>query len=159
MLKYIIRRVLVFIPMLLAITAITYVLMVLLPGDPVTALIDPFSLQEGISQEYIDAQREKYGLNKPVPVRYVIWLGQLVRGNFGYSFMTGLPVIEMILGRLVPTLQLTFTALILGTIGGIILGVIAALRQYSYYDYILSFISLIGIAIPTFFLALIALFW
>lgn len=158
MLKYIIRRVLVFIPMLLAITAITYVLMVLLPGDPVTALIDPFSLQEGISQEYIDAQREKYGLNKPVPVRYVIWLGQLVRGNFGYSFMTGLPVIEMILGRLVPTLQLTFTALILGTIGGIILGVIAALRQYSYYDYILSFISLIGIAIPTFFLALIALF-
>ena len=144
--------------MIVAISAITYVLMDLAPGDPVTALIDPFSLQEGISQEYIDAQKRRYGLDKPMPVRYVIWLGQLVQGNFGYSFMTGQPVLFMIWQRLPATLELTFSALIIGTLGGVIFGVIAALRQYSVYDYALSFISLIGISIPTFFLALVALF-
>ena len=158
MVKYIIRRGLIAIPMMLAISMITYVMMNLLPGDPVTALIDPFSLQEGISQEYIDAQKRRLGLDKPIPVRYGIWLGQLVRGNFGFSYMTGQPVVKMIWGRMIPTLELTFTALIIGTLGGIVFGVIAALKQYSFYDYALSFVSLIGISIPTFFLALVALF-
>ena len=158
MVKYIIRRGLIAIPMMLAISMITYVMMNLLPGDPVTALIDPFSLQEGISQEYIDAQKKRLGLDKPIPVRYVIWLGQLLRGNFGFSYMTGQPAIKMIRGRMVATLELTFTALIIGTLGGIVFGVVAALKQYSFYDYALSFVSLIGISIPTFFLALVALF-
>ena len=152
MVKYIVRRVLI------AISMTTYVMMDLLPGDPVTALLDPRFLNEAISQEYIDAQKERFGLNKPLPVRYAIWLGQLVRGNFGFSYMTAQPVVKMIWGRLVPTLELTFTALVIGTLGGILFGVIAALRQYSFYDYALSFVSLIGISIPTFFLALVALF-
>ena len=155
---YIVRRALVALPMILAISMITYAMIDLAPGDPVTALIDPFSMQEGISQEYIDAQKKRYGLDKPVYVRYVIWLGQLVQGNFGYSFMTGRPVLEMIRQRLPATLELTFTALVIGTLGGVIFGVIAAIKQYSTYDYALSFVSLIGISIPTFFLALVALF-
>jgi peptide/nickel transport system permease protein len=93
-----------------------------------------------------------------VPVRYGIWLGQLVRGNFGYSYYTGQPVLKMIGQRVIPTLELTVAAMVLSTVLGVLFGVIAALKQYSIYDYSLSAVSLFGLSIPTFFFALGAMF-
>ena len=154
---YIARRALIAIPMIIAISFITYLMVNVAPGDPVSAMINPEAVGEW-TPEFFEARKRQLGLDKPLPVRYVVWLGQLVKGNFGYSYTTGQPVLFMIGQRMGPTLELTFAALMIGTLGGVAFGVVAAYRQYSVYDYALSFISLIGLSIPTFFLALVALF-
>lgn len=155
--KYILRRVIISIPMIVGISLITFVLVNLVPGDPLTAMIPPDLMAE-MSPAQLDAKRRQLGLDKPMFVRYFIWLGELARGNFGFSYLSREPVLKIILERIPPTLELTFAALVIGTFGGFIMGVIAALRQYSVYDYALSFVSLIGLSIPGFFMALIALF-
>ena len=157
MVRYIVRRFLIAIPMVLAISMITFVLANLAPGDPVTALMNPEEMA-AMTDEFIEARRRQLGMDKPIPVRYVVWLGQIASGNFGFSFATGKPVLSSIGRRFGPTLELTFTALFVGTAGGVILGVLAALKHYSVYDYALGFLSLIGLSIPVFFMALIALF-
>lgn len=151
--KVIIRRILIAIPLLLAITIASFTFINLAPGDPVSALIDPELGQGGSS----DALRERYGLNKPMYVRYGIWLRELVTGNMGYSYQSGQPVAEMVGRRILPTLELTFTAFVFSTVFGTIFGVVSALKQYSFYDYSLSVASLFGISIPNFFFALLAL--
>lgn len=153
--KYIIRRILVSVPMLLGISVITFVFINLAPGDPISAMIDPEEFQ-GLDDA--QAMRESLGLDKPIPVRYVLWLGEVLQGNFGYSYMSRQPVLDIIQSRMLATLELTITALIISTIAGTVFGVIAALRQYSFYDYSLSIVSLFGISIPTFFFALVALY-
>lgn len=153
MTKVIIRRLIIAIPLLLAITIVSFTFINLAPGDPVSALIDPELGQAGSS----DALRERYGLNKPIIVRYFIWLRELATGNMGFSYQSGQPVAEMIGRRVGPTLELTLTAFVISTIFGTLFGVISALRQYSIYDYALSVVSLFGISIPNFFFALLAL--
>ena len=153
--KYIIRRVLISLPMLLGISIITFMFINLAPGDPISAMIDPEEFQ-GLEQA--QKMRESLGLDRPIPVRYVLWLKEVVQGNFGYSYMSRQPVLDIIKSRMLATLELTTTGLIIATILGTVFGVIAALRQYSAYDYTLSIASLFGISIPTFFFALIALY-
>ena len=155
--KYILQRLLIAVPMVIAISAITFFLANMAPGDPILSMFTQEQLAF-VSPEFIENKRREYGLDKPVPVRYVLWLGQIARGNFGFSYASKRPVISKIRGRIGPTLELTFTALLIGTVGGTIFGVIAALKQYSIYDYVLSFISLIGLSVPVFFMALILLF-
>lgn len=154
MAAYIIRRLLLFIPMLLGITIITFVVMNLAPGDPIMAMISP---EDQLNEEDLDNMREALGLNKPIPIRYAIWLGEMLQGNFGYSYFTGRPVLERVGDRIWPTLELTGAALLISTVVGFIFGVMAALRQYSIWDYFLTVTSLIGLSIPTFFFALVAL--
>lgn len=153
--QYIVRRLLITLPMLLGITIVTFFFINLAPGDPISAMIDPNTAE--ILEDY-ERIRERLGLNKPLPVRYAIWLGQLLTGNFGYSYHSGEPVLTVVGKRLIPTLELTVTALILSTVFGTLFGVIAALRQYSIYDYGLSVVSLFGVSVPTFFFALVALY-
>ena len=155
--KYILRRILISIPMIVGISLITFVMVNLAPGDPLTAMIPPDLMAE-MSPAQLDAKKRQLGLDRPMMVRYFIWLGELVRGNFGFSFLSREPVLKIIWERIPPTLELTFAALVIGTLGGFVMGVIAALKQYSLYDYALSFASLVGLSIPGFFLALIALF-
>ena len=156
MTAYIARRLALMLPMLLGITTITFLLMNWAPGDPITSMIDPEQLVS-MSKEQVERKREQLGLNKPIPVRYVIWLGQVVRGNLGYSYITHLPVLENVLTRLGATMELVAAGLIIGTVGGVLMGVVSALRQYGTVDYILSTVALIGVSTPTFFFALIAL--
>ena len=119
-------------------------------------MIDPERGQELIENK--EALRRHLGLDKPVPVRYVIWLREIVQGNFGYSYHNGLPVLSLIYSRFWATMELTTTAIVMATLLGTLFGVIAALRQYSGYDYGLTVASLFGISIPTFFFALMALY-
>ncbi len=156
MAAYIVRRVLVFFPMLLGITAITFVVANLAPGDPLQAMMNPVEILN-VTEAQLERMRELMGLNKPIPVRYLIWLRELATGNFGYSYYTGGAVIDRIAGTLWLTLELTFAALVISTLLGLLFGVIAALRQYSFWDYALTVVSLIGVSIPTFFFALVAL--
>ncbi len=152
--KYIIRRTLIAIPMLIIISMMTYLFINLAPGDPLDAMIDP----EFFAGASSDLLRERMGLNKPIYIRYLIWLRELATGNFGYSYQFGIPVLDMIRDRIFPTLELTVVSLLASTLIGTGLGLIQALRQYSFFDYSLSVGALFGISIPAFFFALLALY-
>src|SRR5512136_1837715 len=102
MTRYIINRVLGTIPMMLAISIITFIFINVAPGDPIMAMINPAESQ--LTAQDIQRMRESLGLNKPVPVRYVLWLGQAVQGNLGYSYITSQPVLTRITQRLPATL-------------------------------------------------------
>src|SRR5688572_4014123 len=108
-----------------------------MPGDFVDALIPPTAIV-AYSPEQLEAMRENYGLNKPAYERYFIWLRELARGNLGHSLISGAPVRDEILQRLPATLRLTATSLLFGIIVGAILGIIAAVKQYSWLDQLLT---------------------
>ena len=153
MTQYITRRLLVSIPLLFGISIITFIIINLAPGDPLTALLDPED-QISLSVRDVEALRRELGLDRPGPVRYVIWLKEALTGNLGYSFQTKRPVIEMVLNKLPVTLSLMGVALALASSIGVVFGVISALRQYSIIDYSLSVVSFFMISIPQFFFAL-----
>jgi peptide/nickel transport system permease protein len=153
--RYILRRLLINIPVLLGITFITFVAYNLAPGDPIDAMVDPSVALEPAA---LEAKRQALGLDQPMLVRYGIWLGQAVQGNLGYSYRSGEPVIERVVQRLPATLQLTVTALLIAIGLGIPLGVLSALYQYSRLDYLLTLVAFSGISTPNFWLALGAIY-
>jgi peptide/nickel transport system permease protein len=152
-LQYLLKRILVAIPVLLGVTIINFYIVNMAPGDAVDLMIDP-----GMSQADIELQRESLGLNDPIHVRYAIWVKNLVKGNLGYSFVNKRPVADRIAERVGPTLTLTVTALLLAYLIAIPIGVISATRQYSWADYSSTLFGLIGISLPNFFLGLAAIY-
>lgn len=153
MFKYVLRRLLISIPVLLGVTCVAYFIMTLAPGDAVDMLISP-----GLSAQDFALQRQALGLDEPVPVRYVKWLTQLAQGNLGFSFNNRQPVTTRIAERLGPTLALAFFALLWAYILGIPIGVLAAVRQYSIFDYTATIISYLGVSLPSFFFGLLLIF-
>jgi peptide/nickel transport system permease protein len=153
--QYILRRVLLLVPMLIGITLVAFTFINIAPGDPVTAMIDP---QQGSGGLDMDAVRESLGLNKPLPVRYLIWLREVATGNFGYSYRTGQAVIKRIGERVPPTVELMGAALFISTVGGCALGIGSALKRYSTMDYALTLLSLTWVSVPAFFFALVGLY-
>lgn len=152
---YFLRRISLAIPIVLGISIVVFTLLSLSPGDALQAMI-PLEVQ--VSEADMEALRAQLGLDKPAPLRYVAWLGQVLRGNLGYSFTTRQPILPMILGRLPATLQLMFFSLLLSTVLGIVTGVIAAVKQYSAYDYGLTVFSFFWLSVPGFFLALLMIY-
>jgi peptide/nickel transport system permease protein len=152
MTKYIIRRLIISIPVLLGITVIVFLLIHFAPGDPVMGMIDP--TQGGFSAELIERERARLGLDQPLPVQYILWLGRVLRGDLGYSLITHKPVAKLIGERIWPTIQLTMSALLLSIIVGITIGIISAVKQYSWIDYLTTLFSFAAVSVPGFFLAL-----
>lgn len=144
--KYIRKRLLQAIPVIFGITVLTFFIMKLAPGGPLTGMISP-----RVSSESLQRAREAMGLNDPIVVQYWNWLKQLVQGNFGFSTYNGQPVLASILERLPATLLLTVTAFIFSFVVGIPLGVYSATHKYSKGDYGLTVFSFIGISVPSFF--------
>lgn len=155
--KYIIHRLLLVIPMLLGITVITFVLVNLAPGDPITAMLNPEEMNV-LSEEEIQAQREAMGLNDPLPVRYWHWLTETAQGNLGYSLNSSRPVAQMIVDRLPETLLLAGSAEIIAAVLGVTIGIFSALRQYSIFDHLFTVFAFFGVSVPNFFFALIGMF-
>ncbi|MHC0038279.1 ABC transporter permease [Pseudoneobacillus sp. C159] len=154
MTKYIIRRVLQAIPLLFIISIISFLLMTLAPGDPTAMYEDP----EAGAEQDLSAIREQLGVDDPIYVQYYKWLKLLVlEGNMGYSFQDGMPVLEKILSRLPATLTLMGTAILITVILAIPIGVYSAVKKYSIMDYIFTFNSFLGIAVPSFFIALVVI--
>lgn len=148
---YIARRLLISIPVLLGITIIVFVFVALAPGDPVDALIRPeFGSNEAMRQAII----AHYGLDQPLPIRYIHWLAGVLQGDFGFRIQSGQPIISEIWRAFIATIALMGTALILGMGVGIPLGVLSALRQYSKLDFLLTTITFLGISVPSFLLGL-----
>ena len=152
--NYIIRKVLTLIPMMLVISFLIYLGMELMPGDAIDFLIPPDALST-MSPEQLNAMREALGLNDPFFLRYLKWLAGMLHGDFGYSLQSGVPVITLMKNHLPATIELTFTALVMSSVFGILLGVICALKKGTLLDQILSVLGMIGVAVPQFLLGLI----
>ncbi|EST55915.1 peptide ABC transporter permease [Brevibacillus panacihumi W25] len=149
MFPYIVRRLLIAIPVLFGVTVFSFFIVNLAPGNPVEMFISPDATQADI-----ELKKEALGLNDPIYVQYWRWLQNLLQGDFGYSFSTYAPVGEMVASRILPTLLLMGSALLLAYIFAIPIGVISATRQYSWIDYLTTGFSFMGISIPNFFLGL-----
>jgi peptide/nickel transport system permease protein len=145
--KYILKRLLIMIPMLLAISFVSYIIMDAAPGDAASMYLDPADMNNPVS---LAAVREKLQLDKPMPVRYAAWLSQALQGNLGYSYMSRQPVSKEIAVRIPPTIRLSLTALLLEVVAGVALGVYCARHQYKFSDNILSLVSFIGMSMPSF---------
>jgi peptide/nickel transport system permease protein len=157
MTRYILRRLFWMIPLLLGITMINYGIYALAPGDPVSAMITPEEFRN-LTKADLEKRREALGLNQPVYVRYGIWLREVLQGNLGNSILFRSPVSDLIGDGLRNTFGLIATALLLSTVGGILLGTISALRPYSKLDYALTAFAFSGTAMPGFFLGLLLIY-
>ena len=157
MLSYILRRFVISIPILIGVTLITFIFIQLVPGDYIDTLVNPE--KSPATREDMAALEDQLGLNDPPPVQYALWMKELGKGNLGYSLSSRKPVTNELMRRLIPTLKLTFTALIFAVIVGITLGIISALKPYSWLDYILTLSGFFWISIPSFFAAIIAIYF
>jgi peptide/nickel transport system permease protein len=150
---YLLRRIVLIPLLLLGITVIDFIFINLAPGDPVTAMLDPQDIRK-MSVADIEARREALGLNQPLHVRYFLWLGELLRGNLGHSMIQSQPVADLMMAGIRNTFLLMLLSLIISTVLGVLLGIVSALRPYSWIDYLLTGFAFTGVAMPSFFLAL-----
>lgn len=156
MLTFIIRRLLIMIPMLLAISFLVYLGLELTPGDAVSHMINP-EIANTISPEKFAEMREALGLNKSFLERYGIWLFHIIQGDFGHSLSGGVAISTIVLDRLPATLELSVFALLFSTLIGCVLGTISALRRGTPTDSALTVVGMLGVSIPEFFFGLVAL--
>ncbi len=142
--------------MLLALTILIFVLLQLTPGDPIDAYINP---NVAMTQAEMDALRAQLGLDRPLPVQYLAWLGQAVQGNLGHSLQRFNETVSgLIASRIGPTLLLMTAGLAIAIVIGITTGIISAVRRNSFPDYSFSVLALLGISSPAFLTALLGLY-
>ncbi|MBB3263047.1 peptide/nickel transport system permease protein [Azospirillum sp. OGB3] len=160
MLGYVIRRILIMIPTLLAISVITFVIIQLPPGDYLTTLVNEMqSRGESMDQGRMAMLRETYGLDRPMHEQYALWLAGMLRGDFGYSFEYNLPVADVVGDRLSLTAIVSFATILFIWVVSFPIGIYSATRQYSLGDYVLTFLGFLGLATPSFLLALVMLYF
>ena len=147
MTTYIARRLLIAIPILFGITVLVFTFVALTPGDPVDAYLRP---EMAGNQQLRQQMAHQLGLDQPLPIRYLAWLGQALQGNLGYSVVSGEAVGTIVWNGLLASGSLMLTALLLGVVIGIPLGVISAVRQYSWLDFQLTGVAFLGISTPSF---------
>lgn len=150
MVKMILKRLAQSIPMIITISIVSFLLIRVAPGDPVRALVTPES-----SFEDIERIREAMGLNDNYLVQYARWAKAVLQGDFGYSFSNHRPVLEQIVERLPQTLGLMVSALIISLVIGTIIGIISAMNNGGIFDRVFTFLSYVGISIPSFWFAMI----
>ncbi|MBI3943899.1 MAG: ABC transporter permease [Chloroflexi bacterium] len=161
--KYVLRRIIISIPVLIGITIFNFMFIRLAPGDPITMMM-PLDIQNmtsagtEMSPELRARIAERLGLDKPLPVQYFLWLGEVAQGNLGRSMITNQAVTPEVINRLWPTLKLTTTALFISIVVGITVGIFSALNQYTFWDYIATVMSFIAVSVPGFFLALVFIY-
>ena len=159
MVSFILHRLLLMIPTLFMISLVSFVVIELPPGDYMTSYIANRMAQGAdVRKDEIEALTKQYGLDKSPPERYLKWLGNVLQGNFGFSFEWQLPVSDLIWERLGFTVLVAFSALLLSWVIGLVVGILSAVYQYSIWDYIFTALSFIGLGTPNFLLALI-LMW
>lgn len=137
--------------MLLIVSAAAFSLMLILPGDPVIALMG----LENLNVEELESIRHELGLDRPIPVQYADWLGGVLQGDWGRSVRTNEPVLDMIVYRLPVTLQLGVVAWVISLAIGIPAGIVSALRRNSSADIVATVTAMIGVAMPSFWLAIL----
>jgi peptide/nickel transport system permease protein len=148
--KYVARRLVLTIPVLVGVSLLVFSMVRLIPGDIVDLLIGP---ELYVGADYRAELRAKYGLDQPIYVQYVRWVGEIVRGNFGASLRNNEPVIGTILRRLPITVELALLSVALSAIVAIPLGVVSAVRRNSTTDFVARLLAMVGLSVPNFWLA------
>lgn len=154
MLTYIARRLLIIVPMAIAISFLIYLALDLSPGDAVSRMLSP---ERTTDPARLEELRHALGLDQPLLVRYWAWLSGILRGNFGFTLTGGVPIGQLLADRLPATLELSGTALVLSSIVGSILGAISALKRYTFTDNVLTIVGMVGVSVPEFFFGLVAI--
>lgn len=153
MTQYIVRRLLTTLPLLLAITFVAFAIMQAAPGGPLSV----YRNNPSVRPEDLKRIEQQLGLDKPVPVQYVIWLGNMVRGDWGDSFAANAPVTTLVTERLLNTFYLMFFVFLVTMLIAIPVGILSAIKQYSIFDHFATLLSFMGFSVPIFWLGLIAL--
>ena len=152
MLQYILRRLVLLIPVLFGVSIVIFGLIRMIPGD---AALLAIGVDQRITEEQREAVRRSYGLDQPLPVQYVRWMGHVLQGDLGQSLRTRRPITDELRLRMPVTIQLALMAGILGTIPAIVMGVIAAVKRNSPADYLATVGTLLGISAPNFLIAIL----
>ena len=150
MLKYVAQRLLFSIPVFLGVVTIVFLVVRVIPGDPAVAALGDYA-----SKEAVEALRQRMGLNEPLPVQYVHFLGKLMRGDLGTSMITSSSIRDQVTHALPFTLELTVLAILIGSLLGIPIGVYTAIHRNRLADYIGRVISLTGLSVPAFYLGIL----
>lgn len=161
MLNYIIRRLLIIIPELFLISILAFIVIQLPPGDYLTTYIMRLQASGAvINESIVENLKRQYGLDRPMYVQYFIWIKNIItQGNFGVSFSYDLPVIDLIKERIPMTLTISLLSLAVTWIIAFPIGIYSATHQYSPFDHIFTFLSFVGVSMPAFLLALIAVWF
>lgn len=154
MLTFIVRRLFALMLLLIGISLITFILVRLVPGDPAALYYGGAP----VSEEVLQALRRRWGLDQPLPMQYLYYLGGLVRGNLGVSLASGRPVLSDLLARFPATLELTLAGVLLAAVVGLPLGVLAALHRNRLTDHVLRILSLVSLGMPNFWLGLVLIY-
>ncbi len=156
---YVIKRLIGMVPTLMLISVIVFVVIQLPPGDIVSSTLDRLQAQGvEISAEQVQNLRAQYKLDKPMVLQYLYWIGNFVTGDMGYSYLYSRPVNELVWERLGYTLLISISALLFTWAIAVPAGMFSAVRQYSVGDYVLTTVMLVGLATPSFLLALLAMY-
>ncbi|PWR02518.1 glutathione ABC transporter permease GsiC [Meridianimarinicoccus roseus] len=147
---YILKRLLAVIPVMFGLTLIVFLIMAMIPGDPATAILGSYATPENVER-----LNRQLGLDRSLPEQYLIWLGNLLQGDLGRSYSLNRPVLDEVTERFGATLILAGTSLVLCSILGLLAGVVSAVRQYGWTDKVVTFVVLIGISTPSFWLGLL----
>ena len=153
---YVVKRMIQLIPILFAITFLSYGMMRIAGSDVVTQKME--NTGTVVSDEVLNAAREQLGLDKPFLTQYAVWLGKLLRGDMGNSYVSGKPVFATFISKLPATLLLTAVSIVMTIIISVPLGVLAAVKQNCVTDYVIRFFSFIGNSLPNFFVSLILMY-
>ena len=150
MTAYIGKRLLAAIPVILGLSIIVFLVMKLIPGDPAQALLGSYATPENVARI-----NRALGLDRSWPEQYVIWVGNLLQGDFGRSYILNRPVLDEVIERFGATLILAGASLVICSVVGILAGIASAVRQFGWTDRIVTFFVLVGISMPAFFLGLV----
>jgi ABC-type dipeptide/oligopeptide/nickel transport system permease component len=150
MFRYVAQRLLLSIPVFLGVLTIVFFVVRVIPGDPATAALGDYA-----SKEAVEALRERMGLNRPLPAQYVYFLGDLARGDLGKSLITGKSIRDQVAYALPYTMELTFVAILIGSILGIPVGIYTATNRNRLPDYAGRILSLAGLSVPAFYLGIL----
>jgi peptide/nickel transport system permease protein len=151
--RYVLQRLVVAVPTVLGVLAVTFGLLYVMPGDPVQLLVSSFQIES--SREQIDAIRDRFGLNDPIPVQFLRYLANVVQGDLGDSILKSRPVSRLIVEALPHTLELAALALVVAILIGITAGVLSAAWRGTWLDRGSIFVSLLGVSMPDFWMAIL----
>jgi peptide/nickel transport system permease protein len=158
--QFIIQRAALLIPFLFLVSVMSFIIIQLPPGDYVDSYIRNLELQGGsVNEAQKAAIQAQYGLDKSLPEQYILWIGNIVlHGNFGNSFRFNQPVSQILVERVPRTIAISLASILITWVIAVPLGVISALKQYSFWDYLFAFISFLGLSVPAFLLALVLMY-
>lgn len=150
---YILKRLIAVVPVLFGLSVIVFLVMAMIPGDTATAILGPYATPENVARINRDL-----GLDKPLVQQYLIWIGNVLGGDFGRSFALNRPVLDEVLERFGATLILAGVSLVLASVIGLLAGIVSAVRQFGWADRAITFLVLAGISTPSFWLGLLLIY-